>query len=168
MRFFSFLPALLSVIVLNSFILRQAVLYAETDPDYKIEKRLIRRIVFKPPKRGAPAVRMGAGIRGADLDSKKTLPELTVLTPPLETGITVHDQPSLFWYLSKPADIPLEITVNKEFDTSLELKFKTTPKAGIQRLNLAEYNVHLETGVEYEWTTFLVPDADQRAKEMVR
>ena len=135
--------------------------YAEETATEKVTKRL-RRILFKAPKRGAPAVRMGAGIRGGGQDLEI---ELTVLTP-LEMGLTIHDQPFLFWYQSKPSKFPLVITVNKGFENILEHKFNKPSNAGIQRLNLADHNIRLETGVKYEWTIILVPDADQRAKDI--
>ena len=64
------------------------------------------RIVYKPPLRGAPAVRIDGGSRGSGI----SLICLNVLAPD-HTGLTVHDQPSLFWYQSEPADVPFELTL---------------------------------------------------------
>src|SRR5437867_965146 len=51
------------------------------------------KIVYKPPLRGAPAVRIDGGSRGSGL----SLICLTVLAPD-QTGLTVQEQPTLFWY----------------------------------------------------------------------
>ena len=54
-------------------------------------------IVYKPPKRGAPGGREGAGTRGF----REALPPLTVLAPKDHTGLTAQEQPVLYWYLSQ-------------------------------------------------------------------
>src|SRR5262245_39912255 len=53
------------------------------------------RIVYTPPQRGVPGGREGAGSRG-DLKSR---PILTVLTPKGHMGLTIQEQPVLYWYL---------------------------------------------------------------------
>jgi hypothetical protein len=64
------------------------------------------RPIYKPPLRGAPSSRVGGGTRGEEGDSIA----LTVLAPG-HTGWSASDQPTLYWYLSKPANTRLELTV---------------------------------------------------------
>ena len=49
-------------------------------------------IVYKPPKRGAPGGREGAGTRGF----REALPTLAVLAPQDHTGLTAQEQPVLY------------------------------------------------------------------------
>ena len=61
-------------------------------------------VTYKPPKRGAPGGREGAGTRGL-----QTLPTLAILTPKDHTGLTVQEQPVLYWYLSQETQHPVDI-----------------------------------------------------------
>ncbi|HUI06629.1 MAG TPA: DUF928 domain-containing protein [Verrucomicrobiae bacterium] len=122
------------------------------------------RIVYKPPLRGAPAVRIDGGSRGSGV----SLTCLTVLAPD-HTGLTIHDQPSLFWYQSAPADVPFELAVIEEGkpEPLFRLRHPDARASGIQHVNLADYNVKLATGVEYEWVVALVVDPESRSKDVI-
>jgi hypothetical protein len=52
--------------------------------------------LYNPPQRGAPAGRVAGGTRGFNND----LPMLSALAPN-HTGLSVHPQPTLYWYLSR-------------------------------------------------------------------
>jgi hypothetical protein len=122
------------------------------------------KIVYKPPLRGAPAVRIDGGSRGSGV----SLICLTVLAPD-HTGLTVQEQPSLFWYQSQPADVPFELTLlaHNTIQPLLLVRLPNARAAGIQRLNLAEHNVKLLPGVEYEWVVALVVDPANRSKDVI-
>ncbi|MGO9611193.1 MAG: DUF928 domain-containing protein [Verrucomicrobiia bacterium] len=122
------------------------------------------KIVYKPPLRGAPAVRIDGGSRGSGV----SLVCLTVLAPD-HTGLTVQEQPSLFWYQSQPADVPFELTLlaDNTIQPLLLVRLPDSRAAGIQRLNLAEHNVKLLPGVEYEWVVALVVDPENRSKDVI-
>src|SRR5262249_1261654 len=62
-------------------------------------------IIYKPPKRGAPGGREGAGTRGF----REALPTLAVLAPQDHTGLTAQEQPVLYWYLSQETRQPVEV-----------------------------------------------------------
>ena len=98
------------------------------------------KIVYKPPLRGAPVVRIDGGSRGSGV----SLVSLTVLAPD-HTGLTVHEQPTLFWYQSLPEDVPFELTLlaDNTIQPLLTVRLPNSRAAGIQRLNLAEHNVKL-------------------------
>src|SRR5690348_7635165 len=57
------------------------------------------RVKFRPPTTVATAVRVTGGSRGIG-DAAMTLDVLA----PNEVGVTTLEQPSLFWFQSKPAD----------------------------------------------------------------
>jgi hypothetical protein len=120
--------------------------------------------VYKPPLRGTPGVRIDGGSRGSGV----SLICLTVLTPD-QTAFTVQEQPSLFWYQSDSADVPFELTLltGNTVQPLLQLQLPSARNAGIQRLNLADHNVKLVPGVEYEWVVALVVDPKNRSKDVV-
>lgn len=122
------------------------------------------KIVYKPPLRGAPAVRIDGGSRGSGV----SLICLTVLAPD-HTGLTIHDQPALFWYQSEPADVPFELTVIEEGRPQplLRIRLPDAKKAGIQHVRLSDHGVRLVPGVEYEWVVALVVDPESRSKDVV-
>jgi hypothetical protein len=119
--------------------------------------------VYKPPMRGAPASRVGGGTRGMG-----DRPHLVILAPD-HTGMTVHAQPTLYWYLSKPATTHLEVTVinDNSIDPVLEKTLPSSRSAGIQSLDLAKHGVKLQPGVEYRWFVALVPDNNQRSNDII-
>jgi len=122
------------------------------------------KIVYKPPLRGAPVVRIDGGSRGSGV----SLICLTVLAPD-HTGLTVQEQPSLFWYQSEPADVPFELTIleDKKPQPVLDVKLPNARNAGIRRLKLSDYHVTLSPGIEYEWVVALVVDRDSRSRDVV-
>jgi len=121
-------------------------------------------VKFRPPSRGAPATRLTGGSRGSG-DATITLDVLA----PDETGLTTREQPSLFWYQSRPAAAKFELTLLEEnkLKPLLQVKFERSSKAGIQRIKLSEHGVKLAPNVEYQWVVALVTDPDNRSSDLV-
>jgi hypothetical protein len=122
------------------------------------------RIAYKPPLRGAPSLRVDGGSRGSGV----SLITLTVLAPD-HPGLTVREQPSLYWYQSEAADVPLEVTVIRD-GVPTPLLAVSVPHAtlsGIHELRLADHGTKLAAGVEYEWVVALVVDAESRSSDVV-
>src|SRR5438105_2646191 len=59
---------------------------------------LPRKPAYKPPKVGAPAVRVAGGSRGSDTEGVV----LQALVPD-HAALTFQGAPALYWYQSKPA-----------------------------------------------------------------
>lgn len=120
-------------------------------------------IVYRPPLRGAPAARVAGGTRGL-LDA---LPGIEVLAPD-HCGLTLSEQPTLFWYLSKSVNTPIEITLIEErvSEPLLELKLARA-EAGLHALRLAEQGLRLKPGVQYQWLVALLVDPRQRSKDIL-
>jgi len=120
--------------------------------------------IYTPPRRGAPTSehRVGGGTRAG-----KNLPTVTVLVPD-HTGLTISEQPTLFWFLTEPLDVPMEIVVTEIGADSplLEHRLPAPAAAGIQRIRLADHNVRLMPGKEYEWSIALVIDAAHRSRDL--
>lgn len=120
--------------------------------------------LYKPPLRGSPAGRVGGGTRGTERESF-----LLMVLAPDHIGFTIHDQPSLYWFISKPTTYPVELTVveRNAVQPLLEKILKSPEKGGIQSLRLADYGVHLRPGIQYKWFVTLITDAAHRSKDIL-
>ena len=119
---------------------------------------------YKPPMRGAPASRVGGGTRGIGDDA----PRVIVLSPD-HTGLTVSEQPSLYYFVSRPARAKLEVTVinDQAVQPLLERDLPAPTSPGIHRLSLKDYNINLKPGIEYRWFVGLVVDEKQRSNDVI-
>jgi hypothetical protein len=120
--------------------------------------------LYKPPLRGSPAGRVGGGTRGTERESF-----LLMVLAPDHVGLTIHDQPFLYWFISKPTNYPVELTVveRNAVQPLLEKILKSPEKGGIQSLRLADYGVRLRPGIQYKWFITLVTDAAYRSKDIL-
>jgi hypothetical protein len=93
---------------------------------------------------------------------------LDVLAPD-DVGLTTQEQPSLFWYQSKPAKAKFELTLLEENKAKpvVQVTEERSVKAGIQRVRLSEHKVKLVPGVEYQWVVALVTDPENRSSDLV-
>ena len=124
-------------------------------------------LLYHPPRGlGAPSAgrRVGGGTRGTN----KSIPILSVLAPD-HTGLTVREQPDLYWFASDVVTTPVELTLTLEKgDTPLlEKRLPVPTKAGIQRVRLSDYGVKLIPGERYNWSIALVFDPKRRSKDII-
>jgi hypothetical protein len=93
---------------------------------------------------------------------------LSVLAPD-HTGLTVREQPDLYWFASDVVTNPVELTLTLEKgDTPLlEKRLPAPTKAGIQRVRLSDYGVKLISGERYSWSITLVLDPKRRSKDII-
>jgi hypothetical protein len=120
--------------------------------------------VYKPPLRGAPGGRIGGATRGV----AREVFVLSVLAPD-HTGLTAVEQPSLFWFISNPIALPLELTVMdpRRAQPLLETSLSAPHQGGIQRVRLADHGVRLEPGVAYRWFIAVVTDPGRRSRDIL-
>ena len=118
---------------------------------------------YVPPVRSAPGGRVGGSTRGIG-----TPPTLSALAPD-HTGLTIQEQPSLFWYLSKLTSYPIELTIidDRAIQPLLERRLSGSLQPGVQRVRLADYGMRLLVGVPYRWSVALVVDPDNRSKDII-
>jgi hypothetical protein len=121
--------------------------------------------VYKPPPRGAPRARVGGGARGS-----KELPGPLALAPE-HVAYTISPSPSLFWYIESvpPASAQLVFTLNDAGRTEpiAEIELPRPAAPGIQRIDLSDYDLELEPGIEYEWSIALVREPDVRSRDLL-
>lgn len=123
------------------------------------------RLIYRPPKPGSPARTVGGGSRGSSI----RIPKLFALTPE-HVGLTVMEQPSLFWFLDRvPEAMQVEFALLDEDSDEplLEMTLTAPDRAGIQRIRLEDYGVALAAGTEYEWSVTLVLDPEKRSKDVM-
>ncbi len=118
--------------------------------------------VYKPRKQSTPRGRVGGGIRGGDA------PALYVLAPD-HVGFTKDEQPPLYWYLSKTTSLPLEFTLidTRAIRPLLETRLKPPVQPGVQRVQLKDFGLKLEPGVQYKWFVTMVLGPEASSKDIV-
>ncbi|MGH7217657.1 MAG: DUF928 domain-containing protein [Nitrospiraceae bacterium] len=126
-----------------------------------------KTLLYQPPRGlGAPSAgrRVGGGTRGTN----KSVPILSVLAPG-HTGLTVREQPDLYWFASDVVTNPVELTLTLEKGDAplLEKPLPAPLKAGIQRVRLSDYGVKLIPGERYNWSIALVLDPKRRSKDII-
>lgn len=119
---------------------------------------------YKPPLRGAPSARVGAGTRGEDLSGIR----LYVLTPD-HAGLTVNAQPDLYWYVSGPVDARYQFVIieDETLKTVLETEPAKITRAGIQKISLKDRGFKLQRGVEYQWIVSVIGKKKQRSADII-
>jgi hypothetical protein len=120
--------------------------------------------VFKPTNVGAPMTRLGGATRSA----AGSVPRTEALVPEV-AGHTLKAQPVLYWYLAGKTDERVDFAligvdpINPIREITLEGPFEP----GIQRIRLADHDVTLTSGLEYQWFVRVIPNPDQRLYDRV-
>jgi len=139
-------------------------LYAKDPANGKV---VVAQLAYKPPMRGAPATRVGGGSRGAGFALR-----LNVLAPN-ETGYTVKDKPTIYWFASETINVPVELTVISTESLQaaskplLDITLQPPIAKGIHALRLADHGVALKPDIEYQWFVAAVRDPQQRSNDVL-
>jgi len=124
-------------------------------------------IVYTPPLRGAPAVRVGGGSRGENNGMR-----IDALAPP-HIGQSSIDQPRLYWRLSEApgegAVMKLVVTGLRSATPALEQEIERPLQPGLQVVDLANYGVRLVAEQSYRWSITLEysPGASAEKRKLV-
>ncbi len=123
--------------------------------------------VYKPPLRGAPAGRVGGGTRGAGGPGRDVF-VLSVLAPD-HNGLTVSQQPTLYWFISADTALPVEFAIidPNATDPLLEKALPVPVKRGVHQIRLADHGVKLQPGIAYRWSVTVVPDSARRSRDIL-
>jgi hypothetical protein len=121
-------------------------------------------VLYKPPgAAGNIPARVSGGARGDTVDT------ILIALVPNHIALTTQAQPSLFWFQSKPAKAKFELTVvePKKPKPLLSLTAQEADKPGIHRVKLGKYKIELQPDVAYEWSVAIVPDTENRSKDVI-
>jgi hypothetical protein len=123
----------------------------------------LRMPIYKPPLLGAPAGRLSGGTRGIK-DNSSTL----FLLAPDHVGLTVQEQPSLYWFTSEPVICSTKIIIIDSTNQRILLEKVINPpfEPGIYCFRLADYGRSLERGVQYNWIVELVSNPECRSEDI--
>ncbi|MEZ4527106.1 MAG: DUF928 domain-containing protein [Desulfobacterales bacterium] len=86
-----------------------------------------------------------------------------------QTACTATDQPVLRWYISDAWPGKMEFTLNESgaIEPVLEAEIDGPAGKGFWQINLADYNIRLKPGVEYEWFLVIVNDPMERSADFL-
>ncbi len=89
-------------------------------------------------------------------DSAQDPNYLAVLSPN-HTGLTIFEQPALFWYIAQPAPQPVDIRITDEGNSQVLLDVRMLPpiRPGIHKIDLKDYGIRLQLNTTYQWTVTL-------------
>ena len=139
---------------------------AENDPTAVAPPSV--NISFKPPLRGAPKMRVGGGVRGADTQEVA----LDVLAPE-SAGLTTAASPTIYWFLSDTVQESVEIAITDTRSIQdaakpvLDIQIPGPVQPGVHAVDLSKHGVTLIPGVEYQWFVAVVVDPAQRSKDVL-
>lgn len=105
-------------------------------------------IQYRPPLRGAPAVRIG----GATRSLTRVVPAFTYLAPD-HVGLSLRAQPTLYWHAAMPpaADMLFRLSALDGVSPAVEHVLPAGACAGLYRVRLADLGVALRPDVDYRW-----------------
>jgi hypothetical protein len=120
--------------------------------------------IYIPGKvHGGPVGRISGGSRGSN-----QYPLLCVLVPD-HTALTFKEQPVLYYFVSDIKKYPLELSIIQDTENAIDPIVETrlpSPEApGIQRINLADFNVRFQEGITYLWHVSIRADPNRRSKD---
>ena len=125
-------------------------------------------LAYKPPLRGAPLTRVGGGTRSFG----NNVLAVNVLAPS-DTGYTLQERPTIYWFASQPIDKPVELTITSTESLQdaakplLEITLQPPIVKGIHAFRLADHGVALKPGVVYQWFVAVVHNAAQRSNDVL-
>jgi hypothetical protein len=94
---------------------------------------------------------------------------MLIVLAPDHTALTVSEEPSLYWFISKATSHPVEIVVMDPGTTQplLEARLPAPIGPGVHRVRLADHGVRLASGVPYRWYVAIVPDDARRSRDIL-
>jgi hypothetical protein len=126
------------------------------------------QIYYKPPLRGAPGQRVGAGSRGLDSASAPGL-TIDLLAPDGHAGQTASQAPTLYYFASARIDQRTQLTISapRRAVPLLETDIPAPRGPGLYAVRLADLRVRLDENTLYTWSVSVITDPRERANDIV-
>ncbi|UBF26665.1 DUF928 domain-containing protein [Kovacikia minuta CCNUW1] len=138
-------------------------------------------VEFKPPRRGLPGRREGAGTRDPAACVRGNPSQLTAIMPQTNLGLTTAAYPRFFWYIPKTraklAEFRLvsggeaasqDATAQTDKTPIYTATFSITGTPGIASLSIPRHATipPLTVGQDYQWSLALVCNPDNRKQDI--
>jgi hypothetical protein len=133
------------------------------EPQKKEGDASIAKPIYKPPLRGTPLGRVGGANRGTGSETP-----IVIALVPDHTGLTLREQPSLYWYSSKATNHHAEFTLidNESIEPLVQKRIGPPVEAGFHPVHLKDSAFRLSKGKQYKWYVAIVLDPDHRSKDI--
>ncbi len=81
---------------------------------------------------------------------------LSVLSPD-HIGLTMFEQPALFWFIAYPTSQAVDVMITDESNTQSLLDVRMLPpiQPGIHKIDLKDYGIRLQLNTTYQWKIIL-------------
>lgn len=81
---------------------------------------------------------------------------LSVLSPD-HIGLTMFEQPALFWFIAQPTFQPVDVMITDEGNTQILLDVRMLPpiRPGVHKVELKDYGIRLQPNTTYQWKIIL-------------
>lgn len=81
---------------------------------------------------------------------------LSVLSPD-HIGLTMFEQPALFWFIAQLTSQPVDVMIMDEGNTQILLDVRMLPpiRPGIHKVDLKDYGIRLQLNTTYQWKIVL-------------
>ncbi|MCW5785634.1 MAG: DUF928 domain-containing protein [Nitrospirales bacterium] len=81
---------------------------------------------------------------------------LSVLSPD-HVGLTMFEQPALFWFIAQLTSQPVDVMIMDEGNTQILLDVRMLPpiQPGIHKVDLKDYGIRLQLNTTYQWRIVL-------------
>lgn len=151
-----------------AFVAATATAQDSRKPSAQPDAQAAGSVAYKPPMRGAPLTRVGGGTRSLGA----SVLTLNVLAPG-ETGYTMQEKPTIYWYVSDTVNSPVELTITSTASLqdaatpAFEITLKPPVAKGVHALRLADHGIALKPDVEYQWFVAVVRNPAQRSNDVI-
>jgi Domain of Unknown Function (DUF928) len=123
---------------------------------------------YRPPPRGAPGGRVGGASRGT-YKVAEPLPNIDLLAPQDQAGLSANPSPSLYFYVSGPVYWRTQFTISAPMQPApvIEANIPPPSAAGVYHVDVADYHVRLQPGIVYTWSIAAILDPNARSRDIV-
>jgi hypothetical protein len=118
---------------------------------------------YTPPDHGAPGRREGGGTRGGCLAQQ---PSLTALMPTTNSGLTVTERPTFFWYVPQTAAAAEFVLLDQANAEVYKTTVSVPVQAGVIGVSLPASTTALAVGKSYRWYFSLICDPLDRSADV--